>query len=223
MGLKTWLRSKLGMDEFRAEQAQLLKTWEYAQIDDWDLLDADPHGDEAKAAARLIDEAPAEGFERLLDFANRGSLYSMNFVGWCYAVGTGVTKDWDQAQAWYRRAFEAGSDRGLLEYGAYLVSHDRNDEAEKVYEAGWQRAFAPAVYRLIRLRLTPTLPPAERLAWKPSLEWAAEAGHPAARYMLSKYLFRGWFGVRGIPRGLKLIYAHLAATLRGDDDRPIAA
>jgi TPR repeat protein len=221
MGLNTWLRSKLGMAEFRAEQAQLLKKWEYDQVNDWGLLDADPHGDEAKAAARLIDEAPKEAFGRLLDFASRGSLYSMNYVGWCYAVGTGVTKDWDQAQAWYCRAFEGGSDRGLLEYGAYLVSKDRNDEAEKVYESGWQRGFTPAVYRLIRLRLRPNLTPAERLAWKPSLEWAAEAGHPAARHMLNKYLFRGWFGARGIPRGLKLIYAHIAAILRGDDDRPI--
>lgn len=211
------------MDEFEAEQARLLKTWEYAQINDWDLMDTDPHKDEAEAAAHLIDEAPTEGFGRLLDFAQKGSLYSMNFVGWCYAVGTGVTKDWDQAQVWYRRAFEGGSDRGLLEYGAHLVWKDRNDEAEKVYEAGWQRGFVPAVYRLIRLRLRPTLSLTERLAWKPSLEWAAEAGHPAAQFMLSKYLFRGWFGVRGIPYGLKLIFAHLAAISRDGDDRPIAA
>ena len=121
MGLKSWLGSKIGIDEFRAEQRRLLKEWEYAQINDWDLLDEDPHKDEAKAAARLLDDSPAEGFGLLLDFANRGSLYSMNFVAWCYAVGTGVAKDWDQAEAWYRRAFEGGSDRGLLEYGNYLL------------------------------------------------------------------------------------------------------
>lgn len=221
MGLMSRLRSKLGMAEFAAEQRKLLNKWEYAQANDWAIFDADPFKDELMPAIRLNDASPEEGFVQLLDFANRGSLYSTNYVAWSYAVGTGVQKDWDQAQAWYRRAYEGGSDRGLLEYGAYLASSGRNDEAEKVYEAGWQRGFVPAVYRLIRLRLRPTLPLAERLAWKPSLEWAADAGHPAARYMLSKYLFRGWFGLPGVPRGLRLVSAHLAAILRGDEDRPI--
>jgi TPR repeat protein len=223
MGIKTWLHAKLGMAEFVAAEARFSKKWELAQTNDWSLLEADPLKDEVTAAIRRREEAPGEGFTPLLDLANRGSLYSMNYVAWCYAVGAGVTKDWDQAQDWYRRSFEGGSDRGLLEYGAYLVSKGQFGEAEKVYETGWQRGFVPAVYRLIRNRLKPTLPLAERLAWKPSLEWAAEAGHPAARYMLSKYLFRGWFGVTGVPRGVKLVYAHLAAVVRGDEDRPRAA
>jgi TPR repeat protein len=223
MGFMSWLRSKIGMAEFAAEQRKLLAKWEFAQANDRAIFDADPFTDELMSAIRLHAASPEEGFVQLLDFANRGSLYSTNYVAWSYAVGTGVPKDLDQAQAWYRRAYEGGSDRGLLEYGAYLVSTGQNDEAEKVYEIGWQRGFVPAVYRLIRLRLRPTLPLAERLAWKPSLEWAVEAGHPAARYLLSKYLVRGWFGVPGIPRGMKLVSAHLAATFRGDEDRPIIA
>lgn len=215
-----WLQSKLGLAQFRAEQAELLTKWEFAQANDWDVLDADPFKDELKAA---LATSPEEGFARLLDFANRGSVYSINHVAWRFAVGSGAPKDLDQAEAWYRRAYEGGSDRGMLEYGAYLVSQGRAGEAEKVYEAGWQRGFVPAVYRLIRIRLRPTLPLAERLAWRPSLEWAAGAGHPAARYMLSKYLFRGWFGLRGIPKGVRLICAHLSAVLRGDEDQPLAA
>jgi len=223
MGLKAWLHSKIGMAEFVAEQARLVKKWEFAQTNDWSVLDADPLKDEVNAAICLREDAPERAFTRLLDLASQGSLYSMNWVAWCYAVGAGVTKDWDKAQGWYRRAYEGGSDRGLLEYGAYLVSKRQLGGAEKVYEAGWQRGFVPAVYRLIRIRLKPTLPLKERLAWKPALEWAAEAGHPAARYMLSKYLFRGWFGVRGIPRGVKLVYACLTAMVRGDEDPPLVA
>ena len=223
MGFKSWLRSKIGMAEFAAEQRRLLTKWEYAQANDWTIFDADPFKDELMSAVRLHDASPKEGFVRLLDFANRGSLYSTHYVAWSYAVGAGVPKDEDQARAWYRRAFEGGSDRGLLEYGAHLVSRGQRDEAKKVYETGWRRGFVPAVYRLIRLHLRPTLPLAERLAWKPSLEWAVEAGHPAARYLLSMYLFRGWFGVLGIPRGTKLVSAHVAAILRGDENRPIVA
>jgi len=221
MGFKSWLNSKLGMAAFDAEQAALLQKWEYAQGNDWELLDADPLKDAAKASATLVDTSPDEGFARLLDLANRGSLFSMNYVAWCYGAGMGVAKDQDQAQAWSQRAYEGGSDRGLLDHGAYLVSTGRSDEAEKVYEAGWARGFAPAVYRLARIRLKATLPLAKRLAWKPSLEWAAAAGHPAARFVLSKYLLRGWFGVRGIPRGVMLLCAHFAAIFRDDEDRVI--
>lgn len=62
---------------------------------------------------------------------------------------------------------------------------------------------------------------ADRLAWKPALEWAAEAGHPGARFLLAKYLSRGWFGARGVPRGIKLVASMLAAIVRGDEDRPM--
>lgn len=221
MGLKSWLHSKLQMDEFAAREREALRAWEYAQTNDWAVFDGDPFKDELMEAIRLYAASPDKGFVRLLDFAERGSLYSTNYVAWSYASGEGVLRDVDQAQAWYRRAYEGGSDRGLLDYGQYLVATGYTDEAEKVYEAGWQRSLIPAVYRLIRLRLRPTLPLVDRLSWKPSLEWAARAGHPAARYLLSKYLCRGWFGLRGIPLGMKLICAHLAAALRGDEDRPI--
>jgi TPR repeat protein len=209
------------MGDFAAEQLKLLRRWEYAQANDWDILQADPFKDEVLAAIRLHDASPKEGFVQLLDFANRGSIYSAPYVAWSYAVGWGVPKDPEEAQAWYRRAFEGGSDRGLLDYGADLVSRGQIGEAEKVYEAGWQRGFVPAVYRLIRLNLRSTLPLAERLAWKVPLEWAASEGHPGARYLLSKYLIRGLFGVRGIPLGLRLLFAYSAAIFRGDEDRPI--
>lgn len=221
MGFRSWLYSKLGMAEYRAENAARLTKWEYAQVYDWDLFAADPFKDEVKASATLVDTSPEEGFAQLLELANRGSLFAMNHVTWCYGSGTGVAKDLDQAQAWSRRAYEGGSDRGLLDYGGYLVSTDRSDEAEKVYEAGWARDFTPAVYRLARIRLNATLPLAKRLAWKPSLEWAAAARHPAARFVLGKYLLRGWFGVSGIPRGLMLLFAHFAAIFREDEDQPI--
>ncbi len=222
MGLKSWLRSKLDTDEFAVRQRKALKAWEYAQTNDWAVFDADPFKDELMEAIRLHAASPEEGFIRLLDFADRGSLYSTNYVAWSYASGTGVQRDDDQAQAWYRRAYEGGSDRGLLDYGQYLVAKGQTDEAEKVYEAGWERGLVPAVYRRIRLHLRPTMPLAERLSWRPSLEWAAQSGHPAARYLLSKYLFRGWFGLRGIPLGAKLACANIAAILRGDEDQPIA-
>ncbi len=223
MGVITWLRSRLGMPDFNEEQAERLRTWEYAQTNDWNLLETDPQKEEVKASVRLLDHTPEDGFAQLLQLANSGSVFCMNFVAWCYWSGTGMSRDLDQAMAWWRRAYENGSDRGLLEYGACLAGNGRADEAERIYEAGWERGFAPAVYRLIRMRLTPSLPLPARLEWQPSLEWAADEGHPAARYMLGKYLFRGWFGIGGIPRGAKLVCGNLAAIFRGDEDRPIVA
>ncbi len=218
----SWLRSTLDTSGFAAERREALRAWEYAQTNDDAVFDADPFKDELMEAIRLHAVSPEEGFLQLLDFAERGSIYSANYVAWSYASGTGVQEDEAQALTWYRRAYEGGSERGLLDYAQCLMATGRTDEAEKVYEAGWERNLVPAVYWLIRLRLRPTLPLADRLSWKPSLEWAAQSGHPAARFLLSKYLFRGWFGLGHIPAGGRLVCGHIAAIFRGDEDRPIA-
>lgn len=222
MRLMSWLRSTLDTSEVAAGQREALQAWEYAQTNDEAVFDADPFKDGLMEAIGLQAVSPEEGFLQLLSFAERGSLYSANYVAWSYASGTGVRQNEEQALAWYRRAYEGGSERGLLDYGQCLMATGRTDEAETVYEAGWERSLVPAVYRLIRLRLRPTLPLADRLSWKPSLEWAAQSGHPAARFLLSKYLLRGWFGLGLVPEGVRLVCRHIAAIFRGDEDRPIA-
>jgi TPR repeat protein len=142
--------------------------------------------------------------------------------GWCFGSGTGVAKCAEQAEHWYRLAYEAGSQHGLLRYALYLEWRDESAKAQKVYETGWDLGLTPAVFRLTQARLKPsTMTLAERLAWKPGLEWAAAAGHPGARFLLAKYLFRGVFGIRGIPLGLKLTWGLFAAILRGDENRAI--
>lgn len=221
MGLRSWIWTKLGMPELRAEQRRRLRAWEREQANDWDLIESDPLSVQVKAAIDLLDDNPLEAFPRLLGLAQNGSVWSTVLVGWCFGSGTGVDENWEQAEHWYRLAYEAGSEHGLLRYAEYLDWRGDTDSLQKVYEAGWEKGLTPAVFRLIRMRLKPTMTLADRLAWKPALEWAAETGHPGARFLLAKYLSRGWFGVRGIPRGIKLIGGMIAAVFRGDEDRPI--
>ena len=71
MGFRSGLWSKLGLDAFKAEQAQLLAKWEYDQTNDWDLLDADPFKDALLAATgevRAQLTRLAERYRELPDF-----------------------------------------------------------------------------------------------------------------------------------------------------------
>lgn len=221
MGLKSWVHAKLGTEDILIEHAQRLWKWEDNQTNDGALNEADPLWPEVSTASDLLHNNPEEAFPLLLELAGKGSVWSMILVAWCYGGGSGVDKSYEEAEHWYRSAYEAGSDLALLRYADYLNWRGDHDTLQTVYEAGWARGFVPAVYRLIRMRLKPTLTLEDRLSWKPSLEWAAAAGHPGARHLLAKYLFRGWFGLRGVPLGLKLLGGNLKAILRGDENRPI--
>ena len=194
MGLKPWSQIKSRIYKAQQGQSRLLIRWEFSQASVQASLDADPLKDAVNASLKLMKESPEEGFTQLLDFATRGSLYSMNYVAFCYAVGRGVAKDPTEAEIWYRRTFERGSDWGALEYGECLAAKGELEEARQVYEEAWRRGFVPAAYRLVRLYLRPNLSLAQRLAWKPALEWAVDRGHPAARFLLAKYLVRAGSG-----------------------------
>ena len=74
--------------------------------------------DQAQERMRSADELwaidPTKAFQQFRDLAAQGSVWSMNIVGHAYTRGRGVQVDLAQAEKWYRRAFEAGSDRALL-------------------------------------------------------------------------------------------------------------
>ena len=57
-----------------------------------------------------------------------------------------------------------------------------------------------------------------RLEFKPLLERAAEAGSPAARFWLTKFMFRGWFGLQHVPGGVRRLVAMLKETWESDRD-----
>ena len=186
--------------------------WDYAQANDWAGRN-DWIGPESQAVAADVEEAialrasdPEKSLQALLAFAERGSVWSMIQVAHCYGVGWGTPVDPSREEDWYRRAFEAGSERALLDYGAILSSRGALDLAEAVYAAGSAKGWAPAMCHLARLRLKKSSSRDGHFAIYSLLESAREQGSPAALWFLARYMARGYFGVRNIPKGVALCF-----------------
>ena len=171
--------------------------WDYAQANDWAGRN-DWIGPNGEAAAEDVKEAialrasdPEKSLQALLAFAKRGSVWSMIQVAHCYGVGWGTPVDPLREEDWYRRAFEAGSERALLDYGALLFSRGAIDLAEGVYETGAGKGWAPAMCHLARLRLKQPSPREGRMAIYSLLESAREQGSPCGP-MVSGATYGSW-------------------------------
>lgn len=193
------------------------RAWDYAQANDDEIRNSDPEQDRVADAANLLDRDPSHAFFLLLTLAREGSVWAMVNLGWCCAVGCGVPANPTDAEYWYKRAYEAGCDRALLDYAGMLERRDALDLAQKAYTAVAARGWAPAIFHAARLELRNAKTLEARLRQKPNLERAAALGSPAALFLLTKYMVRGRFGVRNVAGGLRLLYAQLKKILAGGE------
>jgi hypothetical protein len=129
----------------------------------------------------------------------------MQWMAWCYHTGTGVPSDPAHSEEWYRRGFEAGSQRALLEYGKLKASQRDFDACDAIFSVGAANDWAPAQYWLACARFWKSRTPATLRRIRPLLESAAAKGSPAAKWFLGFYMGRGWFGLRAIPAGFGLV------------------
>lgn len=59
----------------------------------------------------MKDNNEEETYRKILEAAEQGDVASMNSLGECYELGTGVEKDVATAVEWYRKAAERGDAR----------------------------------------------------------------------------------------------------------------
>jgi len=130
-------------------------------------------------------------------------------VAWCYHHGEGVASDRAESEAWFRRAFERGSQRGLLESGRNQVYRGDYDAAEAIFGVGTANGWAPAEGWLALARLRKPRTRATLKAVRPILDSAVAKGDPRAKVLLGACLARGWFGLRGIPSGIRLLWSFI--------------
>jgi TPR repeat protein len=215
MGIWTRLKAWKDSDGYPERRTEWVKSWDDSQLNDAAIKAADPFIDEANEAAALLDDDPDQAVSLLLDLAKRGSVWSMTHLGWCYLYGEGTPSSLPDAEHWYRLAYEAGSDRGLLGYAWLLHHRGAVDETAAVYAAGAARDWAPALYRSASLSLWRARTVKERLAMMPMLTRAAEAGSPDAQLLLAQYMLRGSFGVRHVLPGIHRAYLWIKAAYAG--------
>jgi len=208
-GIVDWLSAKIGLCPSSGNIAKiwvLNDRWDYSQANDQAILETDPDRDRAREAAALITSDPERAFPLVVALASKGSVWSMIQAGWCYYNGLGVEPNAAEAESWYRRAYEAGSDRALLDYARILTSRREVALLEAVYSAGAARNWTPAALRLARLRLRLSATRKTLLEARPVLERAAEQGSPGAQFLLARNMGSGRFGLSEIIRGQRLMY-----------------
>jgi TPR repeat protein len=204
-----WIGAKIGAGagtDNRAKLWALNEAWSYGQVNDQAILKADPDRDQAREAAALVRRDPEREFPLVIALARRGSVWSMIQTAWCYFEGLGVEASCSEAESWYRRAYEAGSDRALLDYARLLTARGEDALVEAVYSAGAARNWTPAALWLVRLQLRRSKKRETLLAARPVLERAAEEGSPGAQFLLARNMGLGRFGLGEIIRGHRLMY-----------------
>ncbi|MFA6117035.1 MAG: hypothetical protein WC729_23760 [Sphingomonas sp.] len=137
----------------------------------------------------------------------------MELLAWHHHTGTGVPPDFEQAQEYYRRAISGGSWMATIGYARLLALHGHYDHCEKLLEDGVGSDFIPAYFWLAWFRHERSPGGKARRAVKPLLEYAADKGHPGAKIILGRWLTIGKFGIREIPRGIRLLKGNFLATL----------
>lgn len=206
--LSNWLDARAGPPH-SADLLKYERNWDYDQANR-QPRDAEPDRDRLTAALTLVPTEPARAFAELLALSDAGSLVATNAVGERYYWGIVAPKDREEGERWFKRAFELGSRRGLLNYGLALFRRHAYAEAAAVFGQGAADDWAPALYWLARLQVPQLgLLKGVRRA-RPMLERAAELGSPAAKGRLAALMSAGFLGLKRISEGIRMMNEYMA-------------
>ncbi len=222
-----WLRARFGSqcDALYESLWKEANSWERVHSNEYELwLEQSDRNRELIEQANAIQDAdPEAAFRIRLEAAEAGSAWAMELIAWHYHV----VADFGQAQDFYDRAIRAGSWMATIGYARLLAKHGYPDHCRQVLEDGVQNDFIPACFWLawFRYKQSPTRTTCREI--RPLLERAAENGHPAAKLILARWMARGRFGLREIPKGFGRLMELCARVPREpgpiDGLRPIAS
>lgn len=199
----------------RAAFKKKMDEWFYAQSNNVEIMAKETDPAAIHQAYELLQADPAESFGQYLALAENGSVWSMATVGQMFYVGTGTAQDLEQAEKWLLRAYQAGSDYGLVCLGSLYERSKRHEEAQEVYKTGAARGFVPAMLYLAACYLRSPNWAQRRRETLALLEQGPAASDLFVRHWLTTAMVRGWFGLRYIPEGIRRLpdVAHEMAVL----------
>ena len=198
---------------------QLVEEWDRAHSNDDDLLSNETEANrellrQAGAAAEIDDLSSA--FPLYLDAAKAGSALAMETVACRYWTGSGTAPDLDQAEIYYRRAADAGSQMAHIHCARLLFAQLRYEESERVLQHSAISNFAPAAFWLASHRYWRCKSRSVASEIRPLLEYAARAGHPGAKNFLKRLMATGKLGIFAIPKGLLLPVSYPVVSTKSD-------
>jgi TPR repeat protein len=200
-----------------AEKLKHRSKWNFLNSNDRIIWEREPKKDRLEEAFALREKNPEAGFALLLELAEEGSTWAMIHVGWAYSNGLGVTVDTSKAEVWYRRAFECGSQSALLNYLHYLWPRGEVELREDALNRGVAINWAPAIYWLAVSRIQRSQSRRTLQEARPLLERAAELGSPQARQLLASEMSLGRYGLREVPRGIRMMWEFTIAEINDWD------
>jgi hypothetical protein len=179
--------------------------WLEAQSNSVALMEREADPQLIYQAYALQESDPVACFKKYLELAKAGSVWSMGTVGHMLENGTGIARDLVQAEAWYSRAYEAGSDYALIWLGQLYLESDRLQKATDIFRTGVDRGFAPAMVYLAWCYSKSEDWLQRRNEAMSLLQRGSEAGDLGAQRFLVASMLRGRFGFRYVPAGFRLL------------------
>jgi TPR repeat protein len=151
----------------------------------------------------LSQSRPSDAFVQFLALAEQGSVWSMIQIGHAYEVGRGVRVDRVQAEHWYTKAYEEGSDYGLLRGSVLAARRGDVASARAMLEQGVARGLARAMAYLAWLELKFSRGERGRRRARELYERAITLGDFDARVSFGRAMAHGRFGLAAIPEGFR--------------------
>ena len=205
--IKLWLADKLprstdALNEAIWDHTYNWESWAGAEVDFWW---EQPDSEQLMAVAKLSETNSVAAFEGYRELAEKGCVYAMIWLGNCYRYGLGTEPNFDKAYDSYSLAIAQGSWIAARDIAGLLFDNGNFAECEEYLEEGIKSDFIPAYFWLARYRIARSNAQNTFNEARPLLEHAAAEGHPHAEKYLAALLATGKFGIRDIPRGIKLL------------------
>ena len=221
--LCTWICNRLaGPDSGSRAVWRAAERWEDDFAVKWEPAEADDALRQRWSEAdSLFDDDPAASLAIHRKLAEGGSAYSMLKLAWHYDNRT--ERDQAAAEEYYRQALCAGSWRATIGYAHRLFERGAHDKWPSTLGDGVQHGFIPSCYWLAwyTYERNPKARTAREV--RPLLEAAAAAGHPGAKLILARWAASGKFGLREVPRGLRMLREIASVVMGGEDASGLAA
>jgi len=170
----------------------------------WQL---EPDVEELRRLQSLRSTNPEKAYNGMEQLAGQGSIASMLDLAYAYANGLGVQVDLYIAEAWYRRAMEAGSPYGSYGVGAMNSRKKDFGKALQAFRAGAASDFVPSLYRMGRIYKRGLGVEANPAQAREFWQRASDLGHVRAKRDLAFMLMSGKFGIARIPSGAALLWS----------------
>ena len=161
----------------------------------------DASADQLMRAYRELETAPHQAVTTLIPMAEGGTPMAMLYLAYAFRNGIGVACDLELAEAWYRRAVDAGLHRAHYHLGRLFLDSSRYAEAMMEFEQAASKSFMPGVHFLGRIYYFGLGVPADKEKGRELLSEAAGWGCVFAKALVAHDLIRRGEDIWSVFRG----------------------